>query len=190
MNSLCVFCGSSIGISQAYANAASELASLLVARGIQVVYGGGRTGIMGVVAEKVIRGGGRVVGVMPRRLVEREIAHEGLTELYITESMQERKAKMSELSDGFLCLPGGFGTLEEVTEVLSWAQIGLHAKPCCFLNTDHYFDSLLSFFDEMVDAGFLAPQSRRLALTATEPAELLDLVAKANPTHVDRWSDS
>ncbi len=190
MKSLCVFCGSSIGISQTYAAAASELASMLVSRGIQIVYGGGRTGIMGVVAERVIRDGGRVVGVMPRHLVDREIAHDGLAELHVTESMQERKAKMSELSDGFLCLPGGFGTLEEVSEVLSWAQIGLHSKPCCFLNTDHYFDSLLSFFDEMVDAGFLSPQSRRLALTATEPAELLDLVAQANPRRVDRWSDS
>ena len=188
MQSICIFCGASMGISQNYAAAAREMAALLVSRGIRIIYGGGRVGIMGVVADTAMRAGGSVIGVMPKNLVDREIAHEGLTELHVTDGMPERKSMMNELSDGFLCLPGGFGTLEEVTEVLSWAQIGLHAKPCGFLNTDHYFDSLMSFFDEMVDAGFLAPRSRRLALLADEPAALIRLVDQSTVSRIDRWN--
>ncbi len=171
-----------------YATAAKEVATLLAKRNIRLIYGGGRVGLMGVIAETALRAGASVVGVMPKHLMDREIAHDGLTELHITEDMQQRKAMMGRLADGFLCLPGGYGTLEEVSEVLSWAQISLHSKPCGFLNTDHYFDSLLSFFDEMVDAGFLAPQSRRLALVADEPEALLELVEEATPQRVERWT--
>lgn len=175
-------------MTQNYATAAQEVATLLVQRNIRIVYGGGRVGLMGIVAETALRAGGSVVGVIPKHLLVREIAHDGLTELHVTDDMQQRKAKMGQLADGFLCLPGGFGTLEEVTEVLSWAQISLHSKPCGFLNTDHFFDSLMSFFDEMVDAGFLAPRSRKLALLADDPGTLLALVEEWTPQHVDRWA--
>lgn len=174
MNKICIFCGSSVGNTPDYAAAGEKLSRTLVSRGTEIVYGGGKNGLMGVIADTALGLGGRVVGVIPKNLVDREVAHAGLSRLYVTQSMHERKQKMAELSDAFLVLPGGFGTLEELAEVLSWAQIGLHAKPCGFLNVGGYFDHLFAFFDEMVRKGFLRPASRELPIVDSDIEGLLD----------------
>ncbi len=181
MTTVCFFCGSSMGGSDAFRSAALAIAEAAVERGLRVVYGGGRTGLMGVVADAAIARGGTVVGVIPRLLVARELAHPSLSELHVTESMTERKRLMEELSDAFIALPGGFGTLEEISEVLSWAQIGLHAKPCGFLNTEGYYDSLLAFYDRALRSGFLRPESRSLAIVESDPKRLLARVVGSAP---------
>lgn len=174
MTRICVFTGSRDGAGGEFAAAARELAGLLVGRGISVVYGGAEVGMMGVLADEVLARGGRVIGVIPHHLTEREVAHSGLTELRVVDSMHERKMVMSDLSDGFIALPGGFGTLDELFETLTWAQLGLHGKPCGLLNVAGYFDSLLAFLDHAVERGFLAPEYRRMLLSDTDPVALLD----------------
>ncbi len=155
MKKIAVYCGSKIGNDPEYSKAATALGQKLVERKIELVYGGGAIGLMGVIAEAMLERGGRVTGVIPEKLYEMEVAHMGLTELYRVKTMHERKALMADLSDGFIALPGGIGTLEELTEVMTWAQIGYHTKPCALLNVNGYYDHFLAFFDQMEQRGFL-----------------------------------
>jgi hypothetical protein len=189
MKSLCVFCGSRSGTEAAYDEAARALGRALAAEGITLVYGGGRVGLMGIVADAALGAGGEVVGVIPRALLEREIAHSGLTDLRVVGSMHERKALMSELSEGFIALPGGTGTLEEFFEVLTWAQLGEHRKPCGLLNAGRYYDPLLAVFDHMVQQGFLSEEHRAMVLVETGPEALLEVLAGYVPPRVVKWVD-
>jgi uncharacterized protein (TIGR00730 family) len=187
VNSICVFCGSSAGKDPAYAEAARQLGETLAERNITLVYGGGHVGLMGVVADAALGRGGEVIGVMPKALVDREISHAGLTKLHVVSSMHERKALMSELSEGFIALPGGNGTLEEFFEVLTWAQLGEHDKPCGLLNVAGYYDPLLTVFDNMVDQEFLKRVHRNLVLTETNPQTLLDRFDTYQPPKTVKW---
>jgi len=189
MPRICVFCGSSPGADPRYLAAAREMGRALVARGLGLVYGGGSVGLMGAVADAALAAGGEVVGVIPQVLQIRELAHRRLTALHVVGSMHERKALMAELSDGFVALPGGMGTLEELSEVLTWAQLGLHARPCGLLDVAGYYDPLVAFFDRAVEAGFLRREHRRLLLTAATPAALLDLFRAFIPPRVEQVID-
>jgi uncharacterized protein (TIGR00730 family) len=186
---VCVFCGSSPGLKPTYLEATVRLAGTLAGRGIGLVYGGAQIGLMGVLADSMLGFGGEVIGVIPRSLVEWEIAHTGVSDLRVVETMHERKALMSELADGFIALPGGMGTLEEFCEVLTWVQLGLHNKPCGVLNVEEFFAPLLRFFDHMVAQRFLRAEYRSAILTEAEPATLLDLFAEYQPTRVSKWID-
>ncbi len=181
IRSICVFCGASSGRDPRYATAAAVVGERLASRGIQLVFGGGRRGLMGVLADAALAAGGRVVGVIPRGLVDRELAHTGLDELVIVDTLHERKAQMEELADAFIALPGGLGTLEELTEVLSWAQLDLHAKPIGLLDVDGYFASLEAFLDHAVAEGFVAERHRRLLLRDDDLDRLLDRFAEWSP---------
>jgi uncharacterized protein (TIGR00730 family) len=187
MTRICVFCGSSVGNRPAYRQAAVDLAQALARRGLGLVYGGARVGLMGVLADAMLQHSSAVIGVIPQALLDREIAHAGLTDLRVVGSMHERKALMVELADGFIALPGGYGTLDEFCEVLTWAQLGLHRKPCGLLDVDGYFDPLLGLFDDAVSTGFLRPENRALVLQATDPEALLDLLASYKPVSVPKW---
>jgi len=167
--------------------AAHEMGKALVRRGAGLVYGGGCVGLMGELADIVMAAGGEVIGVIPHALVAREVGHRGITELLIVRSMHERKAKMMELADGFVALPGGFGTFEEFCEVITWAQLGLHQKPCGILNVEGYYDSLLNLFNKGVDDGFIHPTTRELVLDATDPDVLLDKLSYYKPPIVEKW---
>ena len=173
IHSICVFCGAATGRDPSYAAAAAVTGETLARRGIRVVYGGGRLGLMGTVADAALAAGGEVVGVIPRGLVDRELAHPALTELRVVETLHERKAQMAELADGFLALPGGLGTLEELAEVLSWAQLDLHAKPIGLLDVGGYFAPLEAFLDRAVAEGFIAERHRRLLLSDDDLDALL-----------------
>jgi len=187
VRSVCVFCGSRPGNDPAYADAARSLGASLAAMGATLVYGGGHVGLMGVVADAALEAGGEVIGVMPRALVEREISHQSLTKLHVVGSMHERKALMADLSDGFVALPGGTGTLEEFFEVLTWAQLGEHGKPCGLLNAGGYYDPLLALFGHMVKEGFLSDEHRTMLLVSPEPEALLDAFARYTPPAVPKW---
>ncbi len=189
MNSVCVFCGSSTGNDPSYAEAAQRLGRVLAERDITLVYGGGHVGLMGIVADAALGAGGEVIGVMPKSLVDREIGHTGLTKLHVVRSMHERKATMSELSEGFVALPGGNGTLEEFFEVLTWAQLGEHGKPCGLLNVAGYFDPLLTVFDQMVDRAFLKAAHRELVLVESDPLALLERFEGYEPPRTIKWID-
>ena len=171
---ICVFTGSRHGAMSAYADAAKQLARGLVKRGFGLVYGGGNVGLMNVIADVVLELGGHVTGVIPDSLVSKEVAHRGLSDLRVVQSMHERKALMAELSNGFIAMPGGIGTIEEFFEVLSWAQLGLHEKPCGLLNVARYYDPLVEFLDRAVTQDFLKPKHRALLLVESESAILLD----------------
>jgi uncharacterized protein (TIGR00730 family) len=173
IRSLCVFCGASAGGDEAYRRSAATVGATLARRGIRLVYGGGRLGLMGAVADAALAAGGQVIGVIPRGLVDRELAHEGATELIVVETLHERKAEMAVRSDAFLALPGGLGTLEELAEVLSWAQLDLHAKPIGLLDVNGYFGALGAFLDHAVAEGFVAERHRRLLLRETDLDALL-----------------
>ena len=188
--SICVFCGSSSGNDPALLGAASDLGRTLVARGYGLVYGGASIGLMGRVADTVLAAGGRAVGVMPDFMVEKEIAHRGLTELKITTSMHERKDVMASLADGFVALPGGFGTIEEFFEVLTWAQLGLHAKPCGLLNVNGYYDALLRFLDTAVERQLLKAENRAMVLVAPDAASLLDRMQGYTAPSTTKWFDT
>ena len=175
---ICVFTGSRHGASSAYADAAEQLARDLVERGFGLVYGGGNVGLMNVIADAVLALGGHVTGVIPNELVSKEVAHRGLSELRVVKSMHERKALMAELSDGFIALPGGIGTMEEFFEVLSWAQLGIHNKPCGLLNASGYYDHLIQFLDHAVSEDFVKPKHRALLIVEHDPTILLDRFAK------------
>ena len=181
-----VFCGSSSGARPEYTNAAVELANELVERGIGLAYGGGRIGLMGRIAEAVIAGGGEVIGVIPEFLIEKELAYEGVSELRAVHSMSERKAVMAELSDGFIALPGGYGTLDELMEMLTWTQLGIHRKPCGLLNTCGYYDGLMSFVDHTVAENFVQAEHRAMLLVENEPATLLDRLESWQPPAIDK----
>ncbi|HSY11085.1 MAG TPA: TIGR00730 family Rossman fold protein [Verrucomicrobiae bacterium] len=184
---LCVFCGSSMGYRPEYRSAAVTLGEIFVERGIELVYGGGNIGLMGVVADTVLAHGGHVIGVIPESLMALEVGHLGLTELRIVGSMHERKALMSDLSDGFIALPGGFGTLEEFCEVVTWSQLGIQSKPCALLNVENYFAPLLELFDQSVREGFLREENRRLVLDDTDALRLLEKMATFVPEPVPKW---
>jgi len=186
MRRICVFCGSSAGARPAYAEAASVLGALLAKRGIGLVYGGGRLGLMGIVADAALSAGGAVLGVIPQAMVQQERVHTGLTELRVVASMHERKAVMSELADAFIAMPGGFGTLEEFCEVLTWTQLGLQRKPCGILNVCAYFDHLLRLFDQAVEERFLRPEHRALVLADQDAASLLDRLSQFEITLVEK----
>ncbi len=176
MKKICVFCGSSSGRQPEYIEAAHKLANALTKRGIGLVYGGASVGIMREIADAVLSSGGEVIGVIPQALVDKEVSHKGLTELKVVSSMHERKAVMAELSDGFIALPGGLGTLEELFEVLTWSQLGFHNKPCGLLNVNGYYNKLSSFLDHAVDEEFVKMKHRELLLNEDNPGGLLALM--------------
>lgn len=189
MKSICVYCGSSPGRLEAYANAARALAGTLVDRNIRLVYGGAGVGIMGLLADAVLELGGQAVGIIPEGLVRREVAHKHLTELHVTQSMHERKMLMAELSDGFIALPGGIGTLEELFEVWTWAQLGLHRKPCGLLNIAGYFDGLTAFLDHAVAEQFIKQPHHSILIVEREPEALLDRFDNYVPPAVTKWME-
>jgi uncharacterized protein (TIGR00730 family) len=176
LRSVCVFCGARPGGDPVYAVDAAALGAALAGAGLCLVYGGAQVGVMGALADAALSAGGEVVGVIPRHMVRNEVAHEGLTRLHVVASMHERKALMAELADGFVAMPGGLGTLEELAEILTWYQLGLHAKPVGLLDPRGYFDHLLGFLDHAVDQGFVRPEDRALLLAADEPNKLLGLM--------------
>jgi hypothetical protein len=189
MKRVCVFCGSSQGLRPAYKEAAQAMGEALALRKVGLVYGGGNVGLMGIVADAALAAGGEVIGVIPKALVAKEIAHASLTDLRVVGSMHERKALMAELSDAFVMLPGGFGTFEEFCEVLTWAQLGLHQKACGLLNIEGYYNHLIALFDHAVAEQFVRPQHRSLVLEEQEPLRLLDLLARYQPLLIDKWID-
>ncbi len=183
MPALCVFCGSNVGIHPGYADIAKCLGEVLVREGFGLVYGGGNIGLMGLLATTVLKQGGNVTGVIPRHLEEKELLNQHLTETHIVSSMHERKALMEHLSDGFISLPGGFGTLEECCEMLTWAQLQLHRKPCGLLNSFGFYDGLLGFFDHQVAQGFVSPANRQLLLVAKDPESMVGMLkSRISPT--------
>jgi uncharacterized protein (TIGR00730 family) len=184
---LCVFCGSSAGNDPAFADAAVRLGTMLADAGIELVYGGGRAGLMGIVADAALVAGGVVTGVIPQALVDRELAHRGCTTLHVVGSMHERKAKMADLADGFVALPGGIGTLEELFEVWTWAQLGDHAKPVALLNVAGFYDTLVAFLDEMEGKGFLRHRHGDMLLVADDAPALLDTMRGYRPPETTQW---
>ncbi len=187
MKSITVFCGASAGTDPAYIATARVVGSLLATRGIRVIYGGACIGVMGAVADAALEVGGSVTGVIPHFLRSREVAHYGLTDLIITDTMHDRKMKMQELCDGFIALPGGFGTLEELFEVLTWAQLGLHTKPIGLLNVDGYYDSLIAMADDMVGRGFLKKVYRDMLLVSGDISDLLHQMNEYKAPEVEKW---
>ena len=173
MNRICVFCGANPGNDPAFAAAARELGRTLVEQGLELVFGGSNVGLMREIADTVLAAGGTAVGVIPGFLVDREKAHQGLSELHVVDTMHERKALMVQLADGFVALPGGLGTLDETMEILSWAQLGLHDKPCGLFNVNGYFDLLIEFLDHAVAHGFIRAEHRRILVAESSPGELL-----------------
>lgn len=184
---VCIFCGSSMGHRDTYRTTAREVARGLAQGGMELVYGGASVGLMREIADTMIAEGGRVIGVIPEVLVEKEVAHEGITDLRLVGSMHERKALMNDLSDAFVTLPGGFGSIEELFEVLTWAQLGLHQKPIGLLNIDGYYDGLLQWLDHAVAEGFLKPSSRNLLLVHSSPSALAQALAEYVAVPVDKW---
>lgn len=187
MKRICVFCGSSAGRSQEYRLAAVGLGKLLAQRGIELVYGGAAVGLMGAVADAALAAGGEVIGVIPRALVDKEVAHTGLKDLRIVESMHERKALMAELSDAFIALPGGIGTFEEIFEVWTWTQLGDHRKPCGLLNVNGFYDKLLAFVDHVVEESFLKAAHKDMLLVGDRPETLLAKIADYEPPRDTKW---
>ncbi len=189
ITSLCVYCASSPGSNDAITETTVALGTLLAERGIRLVYGGGAVGLMGLIADTVLEGGGEVTGIMPTGLFPKEVGHTSVTELIEVDSMHTRKRMMFERSDAFVALPGGFGTLEEVTEMLTWAQIGIHNKPIGFLNTDGYWDSLLSWFDRCEQDSLLKPENRGLYVEATNASEMLAALEAYEAETTTKWLD-
>ncbi len=187
IKNLCVYCGSSAGRLEAYASSAKALAEALVEKDIGLVYGGADIGVMGILAGHVLKLGGRVTGVIPKALAHKEVMHENLTELHVTQSMHERKMLMAELSDGFIALPGGIGTLEELFEIWTWAQLGFHRKPCGLLNVEGYYDTLIQFLDHMLAEQFVKDHQRDMLIVESAPKKLLDRYIAYRPVAVKRW---
>jgi uncharacterized protein (TIGR00730 family) len=184
---ICVYCGSSSGKNPAYSQAAVNLALALCERNIGLVYGGGAVGIMGTVADAVLAAGGEAIGVIPKALAIKEVAHDSLSELHVVASMHERKAMMADLADGFIALPGGWGTLEEIFEILTWAQLGFHDKPCGLLNIEGYYDGLIGFLENSFDQQFVNELCRPMLMKAREPRTLLDKFATYRAPKVRKW---
>ena len=190
IQSLCVFCGSSVGSKPAFIGAAIALGKVLAEQKIRLVYGGGRVGLMGAIADSMLQNGGEVVGVIPEHLVAREVAHQGLTDLRIVQSMHERKAAMAELSDAFVAMPGGLGTLEEFFEVWTWGQLGLHRKSYALLNVNGFYDPLVQFIDQLVEQRFVKPEYRRMLIVESDVAMLPVRLSGHHTPAVDKWIDS
>ena len=184
---ICVYCGSSPGKKPAYALAAAQLGKELCRRNIGLVYGGAAVGMMGVLADSVLEHGGEAIGVIPKSLAVKELAHENLSELHVVASMHERKAMMADLADGFIALPGGWGTLEEIFEILTWAQLGFHAKPCGLLNIEAYYDDLMAFLENSFEQEFVNPLYRPMLMTDKKPSQLLDQFAVYTAPKVRKW---
>jgi uncharacterized protein (TIGR00730 family) len=189
MKRICVFCGSGAGARPIYMNAARELGSELARRGIGLVYGGAKIGLMGEVARAVIAGGGEVIGVIPQSMVRKEVAFMELGDLRVVGSMHERKASMADLADGFIAMPGGLGTLEEFCEIMTWGQLGIHRKPCGLLNIENYYAQLLAFLDHGVEEGFIKPAHRGLAIVEEDMAKLLKRFEDFQPAGSSKWLD-
>jgi uncharacterized protein (TIGR00730 family) len=190
MRRVCVFCGSSPGARPAYAEAAAEMGRLLASEGIGLVYGGGQVGLMGVLADAVLAEGGEIVGVIPQALVDREIGHPGVADMRVVGSMHERKALMADLADAFVALPGGLGTLEELFEVYTWAQLGLHRKPCGLLDVEDYYAGIAAFLTHAVEERFLPEQHRAMLIVEQEPRELLERIRAWEPSTIQpKWID-
>ncbi|MGI0153701.1 TIGR00730 family Rossman fold protein [Pseudidiomarina sp. WS423] len=187
LSTICVYCGSNPGFSPVYTDATIELADTLVEQGIRLVYGGAKVGQMGQLADRVLAQGGEVIGIMPQALVDKEVAHHGLTQLHVVTSMHERKAMMAELADGFIAMPGGMGTLEEIFEVVTWAQLGFHQKPCALLNVDGYFTALLTFLDNTVSQGFVKDVHRQLLLNDSNAPDLIAQMHAYEAPTVTKW---
>lgn len=189
LHTLCLFCGSAVGASPLYRNAGLELAEVFLKRDISLVYGGANVGLMQVVADAILAGGGKAIGVMPTSLVEREVAHDRLTAMHIVPGMQERKALMAELSEGFITLPGGYGTIDEIFEMLSWNQLRMMQKPVGILNINNYFNPLLEQLDKAVEEGFLRPEHRELLISDTDPERLIERMEAFVPAEAEKWID-
>ena len=188
MRRICVYCGSNNGARPLYADAARDLADVLVRHDLELVYGGADKGTMGIIADAVLGRGGKVHGVIPKMLCDKEIAHQGLTELHVVSSMHARKSMMAALSDGFVALPGGFGTLEEIIEIITWGQLRFHDKPCGLLNVDGYFDHLLRYLDHAHVEGFLRSENRDMLLCDENAAGLIQQFERYSAPHVDKWT--
>jgi uncharacterized protein (TIGR00730 family) len=188
-SAIAVYCGTNRGTDPAYAGAAASLGRLLAERGIRLVYGGGRMGLMGVMADAALGSGGEVLGVITRALLEKEVVHRGLTELVVVETMHERKAAMAAAAGGFIMAPGGYGTFDEFFEMLTWTQLGIHAKPCGILDVAGYFAPLRAMLDAAVRGGFVIPAHRALVITESEPGPLLDRLAAWTPVTASKWAD-
>ena len=189
MNGITVFCGSSSGDKEVYLNTARSLGNALAENNIKLIYGGASVGLMGAVADGALEAGGTVIGVLPRFLEAKEIAHEGLSELVLVDSMHERKTRMNELSEGVIALPGGFGTLEEFFEMLTWAQLGLHKKPMALLNVNHFYDTLLTFMGNMVNQGFLKHENLKMILAEENIQTLLEAMKTYSAPEIVKWID-
>lgn len=187
MKRICVFCGSSPGLRPEYGAAARALGRVMVERGVGLVYGGGRVGLMGIVADTVMAEGGAAIGVIPEALLRREVGHHGLTELRVVGSMHERKQLMADLADGFIAMPGGYGTFEEFCEVITWSQLGIHPKPCGLLNVLGYYDALLAMFDHGVNECFIRTHHRAMVLEDTDPARLIESMHAFVPPTAEKW---
>ena len=189
MKNLCVFCGSNAGADPIYTQAAQELGKLMAERDMTLVYGGGNVGLMGVIADECLNHGGKVIGVIPNFLQDKEVGHDGLTKMIVVKTMHERKQIMADLSDGFVAMPGGFGTMDELCEILTWSQLGLHSNPIGLLNINGYYEHLKILFDHMVDQRFLHPQNRATVLSHSQPAQLLRMMDQYEPPDVEKWLD-
>ncbi|HOY20089.1 MAG TPA: TIGR00730 family Rossman fold protein [Haliscomenobacter sp.] len=187
MQALTVFCGANTGSDPVYTEVARQMGHLLASEGIALVYGGGKVGLMGVIADAVLEKGGKVIGVIPHFLAHKEVEHTGVTEMHYSETMHERKMKMFELSDGAIAMPGGFGTLDELFELCTWAQLGHHEKPLAILNVNGFYDTLLQFLNRVVSDGFLKIENRGIILDAAQPTEVLKKMRNYQPVHVPKW---
>jgi len=189
LKKLCVYCGSSVGKRPEYHEGAKQLAKILVSRGIDLVYGGAAIGVMGIIADAVLEGGGKVTGIIPEDLMGKEVAHQGITELMVVPSMHERKAVMADISDGFIALPGGIGTLEELFEIFTWAQLGFHSKPVGLLNINGYFDNLIKFLDTAVDEQFMNITHRSMLVVEHDPELLIQRLKSYESPVLKKWID-
>lgn len=189
MKRICVFCGSNDGADSTYIDTAGAVGKFLSDNNIELVYGGGRVGLMGKIADSVLTAGGKVIGVIPQALAVKEVAHEGLTELFVVNSMHERKAMMADLADGFIALPGGFGTFEEFCEIVTWAQLGIHQKPCGLLNINGFYDHLIALFDHSTTQDFIRDEHRKLVLVESEIGRLFELMRNYHPPVIEKWID-
>ena len=187
MKNICVFCGSNMGTRDVYRDAARALGNEMARRGLKLVYGGSNIGLMGVVADAVLEAGGQVIGVMPEHLAAKEISHANLTELRVVGTMHERKALMAELADGFIALPGGFGTFDEFCEIVTWAQLGLHQKPCAMLNVAGYYDAMIAMFDHAVHEGFVRNTHRQMLILSADISKLLDRMQNYQAPQIPKW---
>lgn len=188
MKSICVYCGSSAGVSEYYTEQAKRLAKEIVDHQLMLVYGGGNVGLMGTIASEVLRLGGEVTGVIPELLVQKEVAYNGLTHRYIVKNMHERKAMMEKLSDGFIAMPGGLGTLEEVSEMMTWAQIGIHQKPVAFYNINGFYNKLFAFFHHAIEEGFTKPAQIDQVINMDDPKALIEAMQAYQPLFTGKWS--